>query len=147
MNLREFNDFVSMKKKIKPILFGLESDKIADEEDIKTVEEYYGIQLPASYKEFVQEYGGGYFAHSIIYSCDENSDFYLLSNNPIEFVGNNNFIAVSDLGTGDLFGFSINKNICDARISIYDHEKKSVVETDMHDIFEFISKYGLKIEI
>lgn len=145
MNINDFNVLITMQKKSKPILFGLDSDKIADEEDIELVEEFYNIKLPSSYKEFVHEYGGGYFAHSTIFSCDSSSDFYIIRNNPKEFVKEYNFIAIADLETGDLAGYHICNNTCDVKISIYDHEKNNVKNTDIQNLFEYIAKYGLKL--
>ena len=51
----------------KPGLFALESDAKVDIERIADVEKYYDIILPDSYKNFVSQYGGGYFGFSSVF--------------------------------------------------------------------------------
>ena len=76
----EFKDFISLVEKVekeKPILFGLDSDRIASDNDINQIENYYCLELPESYKLFLKKYGGGYFAYTVVYSCDSNGNFLL----------------------------------------------------------------------
>lgn len=54
----------------KPILFGLPHDNIPSVEEISEFEKRYHIQLPEKYKQFLLEYGGGYFGYANIYSLE-----------------------------------------------------------------------------
>ncbi len=80
MNFLEFDNVVEKVRNRKPILFGLKSDNIASDEELIHIENYYQIQLPESYKQFLKKYGGGYFAYTVVYSCDMDSKFYVIHN-------------------------------------------------------------------
>ena len=77
MDKRIFQNKVNEIFQKNPKIFALESDARADYKMIKDVEEYYNITLPEFYKDFVNQYGGGYFGFIIIYSCDCNGMFYI----------------------------------------------------------------------
>lgn len=80
METIEFNQLIEKVKKENPMIFCLESDCKANITKIEMIENYYGIVLPKSYKEFLMQYGGGYFAYTIVYSADDESPYYLISN-------------------------------------------------------------------
>ena len=89
MTYDDFIEIVSNTKKNKPVLFGLESDKVASSEEISQYEETNGIILPDEYKRFVTEFGGGYFGFTTIY--------LLRNQNSVS----SNYLAISDNGCGD----------------------------------------------
>ncbi len=70
------NKVLEMAEK-KPRLFALESDAKADSGEIEDIETYYNIILPDSYKDFVSQYGGGYFGFIAVYSCDCDGMFFI----------------------------------------------------------------------
>ena len=112
----EFLDFVNIVtelKEKKPTLFGLCGDNISTYEKIEEAERYFGIKFPESYKDFLKKYGGGYFAYTVVYSCDPGSGFYLVDNVSKEWVYENDFFPVIDFETGDLGGFRITDHSCD----------------------------------
>lgn len=144
MEFPEFNSIIAEVKSSRPRLFELESSKIASREDLDRVEEYYDIKLPESYKSFLCKYGGGYFAYTVVYSCDASSSFYLPKNVSKEWVENNLFLPVIDFETGDFGGFSIEKGICIERFEIYLHDTKMIVAEFQGDFFSALLRYGLK---
>ena len=85
MNFDNFNTLVDECRAKKPILFGLEHDKILCAEEIEQLEKTVHIALPEKYKEFIMNYGGGYFGYANIYSLDIDSNFYLLKHNNLPF--------------------------------------------------------------
>ena len=91
MTYDDFIEIVSNTKKNKPVLFGLESDKVASSEEISQYEETNGIILPDEYKRFVTEFGGGYFGFTTIY--------LLRNQNSVS----SNYLAISDNGCGDYY--------------------------------------------
>ena len=145
MDISEFMSIVSEVKENKPILFGLESDKAASDNEIEQIEEYYGVGLPKSYKEFLKEFGGGYFGYIVVYSCDRNSRFYLGNNVLKEWIDTYNFFPVMDFETGDLCGFKIYDNKCGEYMCMFDHEEKQVREENEYDFFQTLAKYGFKL--
>ncbi|MDE6433508.1 MAG: SMI1/KNR4 family protein, partial [Lachnospiraceae bacterium] len=70
MNREEFAKLTQEVKRSRPKIFGLDADNIPTVADIKSVEKYFGVVFPEKYKEFVLQYGGGYFAFTVVYSFD-----------------------------------------------------------------------------
>lgn len=129
----------------KPRLFALESDAKADIEKIEDVEKYYDAILPDAYKDFVNQYGGGYFGFIVVYSCDCNGMFYIKDNVLKEWVAEKSFLPVVDFETGDFLGFEIKAGICQNTIALYSHEEDELHEIEM-DFYEALLKFGLKCD-
>lgn len=144
METIEFNQLIEKVKKENPMLFCLESDCKANITKIEMIENYYGIVLPKSYKEFLMQYGGGYFAYTIVYSADDESPYYLISNVDKQFSKNRKYLPVFDFETGDLAGFRIEDGVCEDSILIYDHEEDKISDTGL-DFYTTLVKYGLKL--
>lgn len=143
MNKREFEELVKNVKNKNPKIFGLESDRKPTIQDIETIENYYNMVLPASYKEFLLQYGGGYFAFIVVYSFDNQSPFYIKYNVAAEFVNNYKLFPVIDFETGDLAGFKVYNGMCEDSIVLYNHEEKITSDTKMN-LYDALGKYGLK---
>ena len=144
MEKKEFDELIQRVKEKKPKIFGLEADEIPTVTDIEKVEEYYKIVFPKSYKEFVLQYGGGYFAFTVVYSFDKQSLFYIKNNVTTEFVNTNQMFPVIDFETGDIAGFRIKDGICEDSMMLYNHEEKMLSELRI-DLYETLVKYGLKL--
>lgn len=138
-----FNMKVKEIAEKKSKLFALDSDDIASAEMIAVVESYYNIKLPYNYKEFVQQYGGGYFGFTIVFSCDCNGMFYIINKISVEWVRKRSFLPVIDLETGDYIGFKISDGICQSAVLLYAHEEDSFQNIGM-DFYEALLKHGLK---
>lgn len=145
MNIKEFSDLTKDVKKQNPRWFGLESDSIPTVQMLESTEKYYYIKFPITYIEFLLQYGGGYFAFTVVYSMDEQSEFSIKNNVKLEFVKENNFLPVIDLETGDVIGFRICNGICDEKVSIYNHEEEIITDLNL-DFFEVLVRYGFKMK-
>ena len=145
MDRISFQNKVREMSEKKPRLFALESDAKVDIERIADVEKYYDIILPDSYKNFVSQYGGGYFGFIVVYSCDCNGMFYIKDNVLKEWVVKKSFLPVVDLETGDLLGFEIDAGICKSKVTMYLHEEESLQEMQI-DFYEALLKFGLKCD-
>lgn len=145
MNFEEFKLVIETIKIEKPLWFELDSDSLLDNIQIKELEDYYQLELPIEYKQFLKEYGGGYFAFIVIFSGDKNSDWYIIKkNNELGLLKTYNFLAISDSETGDFYGFKVNNNKCETRISVYLHEENNVKETKYEDFYQYVIKLGLQ---
>lgn len=120
-----------------------ESDAKVDIEKMEDVEKYYDIILPDTYKDFVSQYGGGYFGFIVVYSCDCNGMFYIKDNVLKEWVVEKCFLPVVDLETGDFLGFEIDAGICKSKVTMYSHEEEALQEMQI-DFYEALLKFGLK---
>ena len=104
MTYNEFNEIIEKVKKTKPILLELEADKIMSEKDISQFESDNNIVLPEEYKQFLIEYGVGYFGFANIYSLDKDSSFYLLAN---QYAVPEGYLAIADNECGDFYVLKI----------------------------------------
>lgn len=146
MNKKEFEELIQRIKAKNPRIFGLESDCTAKVEDIEMMEKYYNIVFPESYKDFLLQYGGGYFAFTIVYSFDKQSCFYVKNNVSVQFVKDNKIFPIIDFETGDLAGFKVDNGRCEDTIVLYDHEEKIISDTELN-FYDALGKYGLNIHI
>ena len=140
MTYSDFIEIVEKTKKDKPILFELESDKLASLEDIQIFESETGIILPEEYKKFLSEFGGGYFGFATIYSLDKDSSFYLLDNQ--KYIPDN-YLAISDNGCGDVYIMNKLDGNISSEIFFYDHETGNVSDKEYENIYEFLVSVGL----
>lgn len=141
MTHNEFIDIVEQVKKSKPILFELEHDKCVSENEIVCFESANSMILPIEYKQFVLEFGGGYFGFVNMYSLDLDSSFYLLANqNGIP----DGYLAISDNGCGDYYVIKFNTGNVASKVMFFEHESQKIVETDYEDIYEYLVVEGLR---
>lgn len=87
MEYEVFERIVDDYKCRKPILFGLEHDEVCSAEQIGDFENMLQIEFSEKYKQFLMNFGGGYFGYANVYSLDKKSNFYLLVHNDMP-VGN-----------------------------------------------------------
>lgn len=145
MNIYKFDELVQKMNNKHPKIFALDSDNPPSTREIKELEEYYDIEFPNSYKEFLLRYGGGYFAFTVVYSMDKKSSFFIKDNIKAEFINENHFIPVIDFETGDMIGFKIEDKKCKELMALYNHEERILSDLNK-DLFEVLAKYGLKID-
>ena len=144
MNIEQFILYVDEVKKEKPIWFGLESDPVCSWVDIERLESRLLIQLPSDYKDFLLRFGGGYFALTNIYSGTNGSEWNLFDRNgEIGLLENNGFLAISENGMGDYYGFKIENKICGSEIFFFDHEDGTVKSTLYRNLFDYLVIVGL----
>lgn len=141
MDFYTFKSIVDKIKNERPLLFKLEHDSIPNPEDISEFEQFYRIQLPEKYTQFLLTYGGGYFGYANIYSFDKDSHFYLLNNNPSPL---QKYLSIADNGCGDYYAFCIENGKCSEAVVFYNHDDKKIYTTEFSDILEYLIKIGLK---
>lgn len=141
MDFGIFNTIVEECRAKKPILFGLEPDKVLNVEEIGCFEKTVHIILPDKYKEFIASYGGGYFGYANICSLDADSDFYLLKHNNLPF---DQYVRIADNGCGDYYVLCIKNGKCLEPLFFYDHEAGKAIPAEYEDVFEYLVKVGLK---
>lgn len=144
MKFSDFNNIVDKYKMEKPILFGLENDKIVSVYEIEQFEDKNKIEFPDKYKELLKKYGGGYFGYANVYSLDVESDFYVLKHNefPID-----KYLKIADNGCGDYYIFCVEEGRCLESLYFYEHDTGGISKTEYADIFEYLVNVGLKIYV
>lgn len=143
MDFEAFKKLVEKTKSEHPVWFGMEPDGRPTERLFLEAEEKLGVKLPCDYKKFIFEYGGGYFAFSNVYSLEVGSDWNLVGINCKYDVIRNDYVLISDNGSGDFYGFKVVAGVCDPEIYFYDHEVNSWGEMLHENLFDFLEKAAL----
>jgi len=140
MDFETFREAVKKAKTEKPLLFELQHDNIPTMEDVIAFQEQYQFILPDKYIQILLNFGGGYFGYANIYSLDKDSYFFIFNHNPVRVA---DLLFISDNGCGDYYAFRMEGNKCREEIVFYDHESKTVQDTDFSDVLEYLVKMGL----
>jgi hypothetical protein len=146
VNFEAFKNLVDKVKENHPIWFGLDADQTPNEFDLLEAEEQLNTKLPDDYKNFIFEYGGGYFAFSNVYSLEKGSDWNLVNANYNYHNMHDNYILVSENGLGDFYGFKTIDGVCCSEIYFYDHEVNNWQETQYSNLFDYLEKSALSNE-
>lgn len=143
MDFEDFKKLVEKTKKDHPIWFRLESDELPSDVAVSNAEKRLGVELPVDYKNFIFEYGGGYFAFSNVYSLDGRSDWSLVDINSKYDDMRNGYVLISENGTGDFYGFKVIDGVCESKVYFYDHEVSTWQETPYDNLFDYLEKHAL----
>ncbi|NGZ77919.1 SMI1/KNR4 family protein [Saccharibacillus alkalitolerans] len=145
MRYDEFLEIVAQLKQSNPIWFELDSDPPATKNDIKTAERQLNIIFPEEYKMFIQTFGGGYFAFTVIYSVSVKEEWSLVNQNKLlDLLDKQQFLAISDNQAGDYYGYKIEKGVSKNTIYVYDHEDQKIRKTKYQNLYEYLVEVGLK---
>ena len=88
------------------------------------------------------EFGGGYFAFANVFSVKIGSEWNIVQRN--RMIAIPDFVATSDNGTGDYYGFRIVNGICDERVYLWDHEEPALLKaTEFGDLLEYLFAQAL----
>ena len=143
MNFNDFLALVEHTKEIHPVWFGLEPDEVPNQEDIAVAEQNLGIKFPQDYKDFLREYGGGYFGLGKVFSLQQGSDWNVIDINLNLDYLSEGYLAISDDGAGDYFAYKIIENVCQPNIYFFDHEENKWELTEYFNLFDYLKKYAL----
>lgn len=145
MEFNQFIEIVNRMKAINPLWFALDADTVGTKADIETVEHQLNITLPEDYKKFVQKYGGGYFAFTVVFSVSPEGEWNITKQNRfLDLLEKQHFLAVADNQAGDYYGYKIENGLIRGKLFVYDHELRQISQTKYNDILEYITEVGLK---
>ena len=134
----EFDNEIKEIKNLHPLWFELADVNKATKEDIANVEKELLCQLPDEYKYFLKNYGGGYFAFTIIYSLCKDSKYNLIKINTHNHKIAKDYILFSENQVGDFYGFKKENNMCTSVIYFFDHETNVWSKTNYKTLFDYI---------
>ncbi|MGP0171778.1 SMI1/KNR4 family protein [Pseudomonas sp. NCHU5208] len=143
MDFENFKKLVDKVKKNHPVWFDMEPDDAPSNFVVSDAEEKLGVKLPVDYKDFVCEYGGGYFAFSSVYSLEVGSDWNLVDMNCKYKKLRGDYVLVSENGVGDFYGYKVVNGVCDSEIYFYDHDVGVWQGAKYRDLFEYLEKVAL----
>lgn len=141
MDFERFQRYVEMVRRDKPFLFELDSEEPATPEEIVNAESSLGCKLPEEYSRFVKIFGGGYFGFTNVFSPKRG--FWSIVDRNYELPKDFRFVAFSDNGVGDLYGFRVIDSICESSIVLFDHETSEIESTEFTNLFEYLVSVGL----
>lgn len=145
MDRGTFETEVSRARKAHPTWFDLPPDACPDDAQVEQCQLALGAVLPEAYVGFLREYGGGDFAFLTLYSMDPDSEVNLVAQNNRPWLARTDFVAVSDNGAGDYYGFRVRDGRCAEPVVLLDHETGEVRDTGYADILTFVLGVGLRI--
>lgn len=143
MDFEYFKKLVEKTKNGHPVWFGIEPDERPDEAAVTEAEGKLGAKLPRDYKQFIFEYGGGYFAFSNVFSLEDRSDWNLVAINYKYDAIRHGHLLISENSLGDFYGFKVVDGVCEPRIYFYDHEVEAWQESAHRNIFDYLVKFAL----
>lgn len=142
MQREEFNALVEKAKENHPRWFELERDGPASDQEIAEAERLLGVELPDEYRSFLRDHGGGYFAFAFVFGVAATSDWFVVEKNRARASA---FLAISDPGTGDVYGFCLtDEHRCSREISVLDHETNTIKEAAYADLYEMLVVHALQ---
>ncbi|MFI6662809.1 SMI1/KNR4 family protein [Streptomyces sp. NPDC050523] len=120
--------------------------RVASEADLQHVERELHVSLPGKYREFMLRHGGGQFLFLDLLPASSGDsyeeDLIRVNGGGLD---SSRFIAVSPVGTGDWWGFSVVDGNCLDQVDFMDHEDGSI-SFAYPDFLEFLSRKGLQVE-
>lgn len=148
MDMLEFKKIVDIKKQLNPFWFDNPSDLEAQDYQVAKAESQLGVLLPKKYKEYVNTFGGGYFAFANIFSVTGDSECYICKRN--EEARNylpKNYVAISDDEAGGMYGYVVREGVCGDEIFYWNHDDGSISKTAYDDLFEYLVEVGLSVSL
>ncbi|MCP1311774.1 SMI1/KNR4 family protein [Paenibacillus tyrfis] len=119
MDFNQFNEHANRLKASNPIWFALDADPVGIKAEIKIVEKQLNVSLPEDYKEFIEAFGGGYFAFTVIFSVSADSEWNIANQNQsIGLLEKQHFLAVSDNQAGDYYGYIIENGLSEKNLFV-----------------------------
>lgn len=140
MQLDEFRLIDKQTRINKPRLFSrFPSDRLASLTMLEEVEKATGVTICANYRCFLQEFGGGRYGYTVVFSADSKSDWYL----PHRFSKISQYLPpdllpFSDDFAGGVYAFQIIDNNCVDTI-LYWNTDGGVVRTKYKNIFDYVA--------
>lgn len=143
MDYTEFKELARIAKEKNPVWFALEADRPAADGEIAQAEAELGVTFPPEYRDFLRDFGGGYFAFVNVFSVQTGSQWNIVQRNKRHAI--DAFIAISDNGVGDLYGFGVSDGVCRPHILFSDHETNGNLKpTNYQNVLEFLAEKGLR---
>ncbi len=143
MSFDDFKALIKSKKMVNPIWFAMEADEKPNQESFSDVEVKLDAKLPTDYMNFINEFGGGYFAFANVFSLDEKSEWNIVRQNYGYDSIRKGHVLISENGMGDFYGYKVIDGVCLPEIYFFDHETARWVETEILNLFEYLEKFAL----
>jgi hypothetical protein len=145
MRSDDFFRIADEARKAHPLWFELEADPPASLEKVAAAQGALRATLPPEYVEFVQRYGGGHWAFVQVFSAEPGSEWNVVERNHEAGLLPLGFLAVSDNGAGDFYGFKVVEGVCTSGVVFWDHEEGgALMETGFKDFFKYLVARGLR---
>jgi hypothetical protein len=143
MMLEELKEIDTRYRQQKPALFEVSTpDKPASEQQLEEVERSIGVRLPASYRAFLIEFGGGSFGFAVIFSADPDSEWYLPNKQrKARKWLPEGLLAFSDDFAGGNYVFKVVDGEAQEAV-FYWNIDGGECPTEFKDIMEFVARYA-----
>ena len=143
MDFNDFEQLVQDLQKRRPMWFVGDAEGPASDEQLAVAEKLLGVTLPNEYKQFVQCYGGGYFAMTNVFSANPESEWFIVARQK-DFQLGDGFVAVTDDETGGAYGFVVEKGKCSERVFYFHPDDGSPPVEQYPSFLTYLAKVGLQ---
>jgi hypothetical protein len=143
MTIDEFRGIDADYRKKRPGLFQLStSDPPASEDQIAMVETELGLELADKYRIFLQEFGGGEYGLTTVFSANPDSEWYL-PNRQAEASSYlpEGLLPFSDDFAGGLYVLKTGEGKAEDPV-FYWNQDGGLVPTDFRDVLEFVARHA-----
>jgi hypothetical protein len=144
MTRDEFRKLVEQARAEHARRFERPADARPDDAEVEAHQEELKSRFPAEYLDFLREWGGGHFGFMVAYSMDRSSKLDVVTKNSVEWLGREDFVAVSDNGAGDYYGFRVEDGTCRPEVVRFDHETGEIGSPRADDWFACAAEHGLQ---
>lgn len=138
----QFAARVDASRREHPLWFDLPADRVLAPARRAELEASLGARLPDDFAWFLETYGGGEFAFSVIYSADRESELYLVGRQDERLASG--AIAFSDNGCGDVYAFPSVDGVCTDTVVVLDHETGSCDLAEPDGFLRFLAVRALR---
>lgn len=145
MSIDEFRQLHARMASEKPKLFELiPPDALATEQALDELERTLGAKLPASYKGFLCEFGGGTFGLVNICSADPSSEHYLpLKQEECRSYLPSGLLVVSDDHAGGLYVLQVKEGHAQEPLFYWNYDG-GLTSTQFANVLEFAAQYAYR---
>lgn len=143
MTFDEFKVFDFAHREANPVPFSLAtSDAKASVEQIKVVEAAVQVQLPAMYRSFLSQFGGGDFGYVNIFSADPNGKWYLPDKLRVarRYIPAD-LLAFSDDFAGGYYVLTIKDGAAAEQVCYWNRDG-GTTETEFSSVIDFVVQYA-----
>lgn len=143
MTIEEFKTIDARYRAEKPQMLSLSSsDPKASEDQLDRIEAEVGVKLPLSYRKFLQEFGGGEFGLTDVFSANPGSEWFLPARqaDALSYLPEG-LLPFSDDFAGGLYVLKVKGGRAQEPV-FYWNQDGGLMPTDFDDVLEFIAKHA-----
>lgn len=147
MDYSEFRELANLERDARAELedeeFKLFESRTASVADLRSAEAEVGVEFPSDYRLFMEEFGGGRFLFVEMLPLRTGAEFEESVVSATLTWGDDRFVAIAAVGTGDYWGFPVKDGRCVDTIVMACHGEDGFLE-ESDSFLDFVVSRGLR---